>query len=144
MPRTRLILFDVDHTLDDISTSMLRQMLEMHVFEQALYHALLSENVPGTIHQSTGQEAVAAGVGHAQRPDDLTTSTHRGHAHAIYSPCSLRHGCIQPVKSSSTEPDGASSSARCDRHISLAHLWMNSKIVALSLLPRQFHRNSKL
>ncbi len=73
-----------------ILISMLRQMMEMRSFEQALYHAFMSENMPGTMHQSTGEEAVAAGVGHALRPDDLMTSTHRGHAHGIAKGISLR------------------------------------------------------
>ena len=30
-----------------------------------------------------GQEAVAAGVGEAMRPDDLTFCTYRGHAHTL-------------------------------------------------------------
>jgi TPP-dependent pyruvate/acetoin dehydrogenase alpha subunit len=44
----------------------------------------------GTMHQSIGQEAIAVGVGHALRQDDLMTSTHRGHAHAIAKGVPLR------------------------------------------------------
>jgi acetoin:2,6-dichlorophenolindophenol oxidoreductase subunit alpha len=39
--------------------------------------------VRGPLHLSTGQEAVAAGVGHALRREDLLTSTHRGHGHTL-------------------------------------------------------------
>jgi len=39
--------------------------------------------VRGPLHLSTGQEAVAAGVCHALRRDDLLTSTHRGHGHTL-------------------------------------------------------------
>jgi acetoin:2,6-dichlorophenolindophenol oxidoreductase subunit alpha len=35
------------------------------------------------LHLSTGQEAVAAGVCANLRRDDLLTSTHRGHGHAL-------------------------------------------------------------
>jgi pyruvate dehydrogenase E1 component alpha subunit len=70
--------------------SMLRQMYEIRLFEEALYHAYMTENVPGTIHQSIGQEAVAVGVAQALRPDDWMTSTHRGHAHAIAKGIPLR------------------------------------------------------
>ena len=39
--------------------------------------------MPGTIHQYQGQEAVAVGVCAALKPDDVITSTHRPHGHAI-------------------------------------------------------------
>jgi len=39
--------------------------------------------VPGFIHLSIGQEAVAAGVMSGLGPDDTIASTHRGHGHAI-------------------------------------------------------------
>jgi pyruvate dehydrogenase E1 component alpha subunit len=39
--------------------------------------------VRGPLHLSTGQEAVAAGVGAHLRPTDLLTSTHRGHGHTL-------------------------------------------------------------
>jgi acetoin:2,6-dichlorophenolindophenol oxidoreductase subunit alpha len=39
--------------------------------------------VRGPLHLSTGQEAVAAGVGSVLRRTDLLTSTHRGHGHTI-------------------------------------------------------------
>ena len=37
----------------------------------------------GAIHLSIGQEAVAAGVIHGLRRDDLIASTHRGHGHTL-------------------------------------------------------------
>jgi acetoin:2,6-dichlorophenolindophenol oxidoreductase subunit alpha len=39
--------------------------------------------MPGTIHQYQGQEAIAVGVCSALEPDDVITSTHRPHGHAI-------------------------------------------------------------
>lgn len=39
--------------------------------------------VPGFIHLSIGQEAIATGVGSVLRPDDTLASTHRGHGHAL-------------------------------------------------------------
>jgi pyruvate dehydrogenase E1 component alpha subunit len=46
--------------------------------------ALFAEGlVPGFIHLSIGQEAVAAGVISALLPEDTVASTHRGHGHAI-------------------------------------------------------------
>ena len=37
--------------------------------------------IPGFVHTSLGQEAVAAGVCAALAPDDYITTTHRGHGH---------------------------------------------------------------
>jgi acetoin:2,6-dichlorophenolindophenol oxidoreductase subunit alpha len=42
-----------------------------------------SAAVRGPLHLSTGQEAVSAGVGSALLPQDLLTSTHRGHGHTL-------------------------------------------------------------
>lgn len=39
--------------------------------------------VPGFIHLSIGQEAVATGVASVLRIDDSVASTHRGHGHAL-------------------------------------------------------------
>ena len=44
---------------------------------------LARANVRGPLHLSTGQEAVAAGVGAHLRRTDLLTSTHRGHGHTL-------------------------------------------------------------
>lgn len=60
-----------------------RKMLEAREFEEQLYYLFLTTSMPGTMHQATGQEAVAVGVMAALRPDDTITSTHRGHAHCI-------------------------------------------------------------
>ncbi|HWE64956.1 MAG TPA: thiamine pyrophosphate-dependent dehydrogenase E1 component subunit alpha [Chloroflexota bacterium] len=73
------------YSLPDAETriALLRRMLEIRVFEEVLYRVFVTENMPGTMHQAIGQEAVSAGVGCALRADDLMTSTHRGHGHAI-------------------------------------------------------------
>src|SRR5690554_3525922 len=39
--------------------------------------------IPGFIHLSIGQEAVAVGVADSLRQDDTVASTHRGHGHGI-------------------------------------------------------------
>jgi len=41
------------------------------------------EHMPGFVHLSIGQEAVAVGVCTVLRPDDQIASTHRGHGHVI-------------------------------------------------------------
>lgn len=58
-------------------------MYRIRRFEEKLYLMFLSGEVPGTIHQSNGQEAVAAGVCENLDENDLITSTHRGHGHCI-------------------------------------------------------------
>lgn len=68
---------------EDAAVSMLRDALRIRLFEEALYRAFMAGNMPGTMHQAIGQEAVSVGVGHALRDDDYMTSTHRGHGHAI-------------------------------------------------------------
>ena len=40
-------------------------------------------DVPGFVHTSVGQEAVAVGALLHARPDDVITSTHRGHGHVL-------------------------------------------------------------
>jgi TPP-dependent pyruvate/acetoin dehydrogenase alpha subunit len=67
----------------DLLLRMLRKMLEAREFEEQLYYLFLTSTMPGTMHQATGQEAVAVGVCSALNPDDYVTSTHRGHAHCI-------------------------------------------------------------
>jgi pyruvate dehydrogenase E1 component alpha subunit len=62
---------------------MYRRMLEAREFEEKLYYLFLTRKMPGTMHQATGQEAVAVGVASALKQDDYITSTHRGHAHCI-------------------------------------------------------------
>jgi pyruvate dehydrogenase E1 component alpha subunit len=52
-------------------------------FEKAAYDLFLQNLVKGTSHLATGQEAIAAGVSAALRPDDYVFATYRGHAHAI-------------------------------------------------------------
>ena len=63
------------------------EMFEMlHVlrqFEKRAYDMFMENLVKGTSHLSLGQEAVAAGVAKAMRPDDYTFATYRGHAHTI-------------------------------------------------------------
>jgi TPP-dependent pyruvate/acetoin dehydrogenase alpha subunit len=67
----------------DMLIRMLRQMYEVRLFEEALFHAFKTEKMPGTMHQAIGMEAVSVGIGQALRSDDVMTSTHRGHGHAI-------------------------------------------------------------
>lgn len=68
--------------LDD-RLGLYRTMLELRQFEQRAYDLFLENLVKGTSHLGLGQEAVAAGVAAAQRPDDWTFATYRGHNHTL-------------------------------------------------------------
>jgi acetoin:2,6-dichlorophenolindophenol oxidoreductase subunit alpha len=52
-------------------------------FEQRAVELVRSGVIRGGIHPYTGQEAIAAGTCAALRPDDVITSTHRGHGHVL-------------------------------------------------------------
>ena len=67
-----------------------RTMLLIRQFEERVKFLFLEGVMPGTIHQYQGQEAVAAGVAAALRPEDVITSTHRPHGHAIAKGISVR------------------------------------------------------
>jgi TPP-dependent pyruvate/acetoin dehydrogenase alpha subunit len=63
--------------------SMLRTMCLVREFEEAAGAALHAGQVRGSVHQYTGQEAIATGVCFGLGPDDWVSSYHRGHGHAI-------------------------------------------------------------
>jgi len=61
--------------------SLLRQMCEIRAFEEKVYDLLGKNLIRGASHLYAGMEAVAVGAISVLRPDDLITSTHRGHGH---------------------------------------------------------------
>ena len=63
--------------------SLYRTMLLIRQFEERVKYLFLEGIMPGTIHQYHGQEAIAVGVCSALEADDVITSTHRPHGHAI-------------------------------------------------------------
>ena len=64
--------------------ALLTMMERIRAFEeQACLAGERDGLVLGAIHLSIGQEAIAAGVMHALRRDDLIASTHRGHGHTL-------------------------------------------------------------
>lgn len=60
-----------------------RSMLLIRVLEERIGYLFLEGAISGTLHQSLGQEAIAVGVCAALEPEDVITSGHRPHAHAI-------------------------------------------------------------
>ena len=58
-------------------------MVRIREFEQHARIGYDRGEIPGVVHLSIGQEAVAAGVCANLRRDDYVASTHRGHGHCI-------------------------------------------------------------
>lgn len=75
--------FDFTGMEREFLLGMHRRMVQAREFEEQLYYLFLSRPMPGTMHQATGQEAVAVGIVSALAADDYVTSTHRGHAHCV-------------------------------------------------------------
>ncbi len=59
------------------------RMVLIRTFEERVKLLFLEGAMPGTIHQCQGQEATAVGVCAALNQDDIITSTHRPHGHAL-------------------------------------------------------------
>lgn len=67
---------------DELS-EWLDQMLVIREFERESVRLSLANKIPGGIHSSEGQEAVAVGTIRALGPDDVVSGTHRSHHHAL-------------------------------------------------------------
>ncbi len=60
-----------------------RKMVAVRIFEETAADLFLKGQLPGFLHSYIGEEAVAAGVCAHLTPQDMITSTHRGHGHAV-------------------------------------------------------------
>jgi TPP-dependent pyruvate/acetoin dehydrogenase alpha subunit len=60
-----------------------RDMLLIRRFEERAAELRMAGLIPGFLHPSIGQEAVAVGVCAALEVGDVITSTHRGHGHML-------------------------------------------------------------
>ena len=69
---------------------MYRKMVLIRQFEDRVKFLFLEGIMPGTIHQCQGQEASTVGVCMALNEDDVITSTHRPHGHAIAKGVSIQ------------------------------------------------------
>ncbi len=58
-------------------------MALIRAFETRVSELYRDGDIPGFVHTSLGQEAIAAGVGAALREDDYLATTHRGHGHVV-------------------------------------------------------------
>jgi len=63
--------------------AILTSMVRIRRVEERLTELFTQGKIPGFIHTSIGQEAVAAGVCSALERDDTILTTHRGHGHAV-------------------------------------------------------------
>jgi TPP-dependent pyruvate/acetoin dehydrogenase alpha subunit len=61
----------------------LSQMMVIRRFERESVRLSLANKIPGGIHSSEGQEAVAVGTIRALAADDVVSGTHRSHHHAL-------------------------------------------------------------
>ena len=67
----------------DLLAEMFRRMTLVREFELRAINERRNGLIPGFIHSCVGQEATAVGTCLALQPDDVITSTHRGHGHLI-------------------------------------------------------------
>jgi len=67
-----------------------RMMCRIRAFETSVAELFAANRLPGHVHLSTGEEAVAVGVCSTLRKNDYITSTHRGHGHVIAKGAELR------------------------------------------------------
>ncbi len=72
------------HATQDVDTvARYRLMRLSRRFEETVHDQFDAGNVPGPLHLSIGQEAVAMGACWNLRESDAITSTHRGHHHCL-------------------------------------------------------------
>ena len=70
-------------TSADELLALYRGMLRIRRFEERAAQLYEQTRIPGFLHSSAGQEAVAVGVCAALDRADVITSTHRGHGHVL-------------------------------------------------------------
>jgi len=73
----------MEKTLIEKYLALLRTMLKIRKFEEAVAYLYAQGEIPGFVHLYIGEEAIAAGVCYHLRKNDYITSTHRGHGHLI-------------------------------------------------------------
>ena len=66
-----------------IALELYRTMRTIRRFEEECVRLVDANEIAAVVHESIGQEACAAGVCAALGPDDVITSTHRGHGHVL-------------------------------------------------------------
>ncbi|GAB2485485.1 thiamine pyrophosphate-dependent dehydrogenase E1 component subunit alpha [Jatrophihabitans fulvus] len=75
----------------DVLLDLHRRMVRIRLFEEGAGKLMEGGRLPGFLHLYVGQEAVGAGVMATLRDDDVITSTHRGHGHAVAKGADLKY-----------------------------------------------------
>ena len=75
---------------EEIALDAFRTMILIRAFEQRVAELFKEGFVPGFVHLSPGQEAVAVGICRDLRKNDYIISTHRGHHHCIAKGASVK------------------------------------------------------
>jgi TPP-dependent pyruvate/acetoin dehydrogenase alpha subunit len=75
----------------DVLHDLHRRMVRIRLFEEEAGKLMEGGRLPGFLHLYVGQEACGAGVMATLRDDDVITSTHRGHGHALAKGADLRY-----------------------------------------------------
>ena len=73
----------LDGVPQDELVEWLGTMLVIREFEESLESLTASGKIPGSVHQASGQEAVAVGAMRALLDGDIVASPHRPHHHAL-------------------------------------------------------------
>jgi TPP-dependent pyruvate/acetoin dehydrogenase alpha subunit len=73
----------------EFKLTMYKKMLELRVFEEAVSQMYEEGFIPNSAHLYVGQEAIAAGVCMAMRPDDVMLPSHRGHGQILAKGCDM-------------------------------------------------------
>ncbi len=81
--RSEVTVSDATSLTKDELIRLYRTMRLIRRFEERVVELVNKNEIPGTTHEYVGEEAVATGVCHALRTDDVITSTHRGHGHIL-------------------------------------------------------------
>lgn len=66
-----------------LELDLYRKMRLIRRFEERVIELVNANEIAGVTHEYIGEEAIAAGVCGALEPEDVITSTHRGHGHII-------------------------------------------------------------
>ena len=74
----------------DVLHDLHRRMVRIRLFEEEAGKLMEGGRMPDFLHLYVEQEAVAAGVMCTLRDDDVITSTHRGHGHAVAKGANLK------------------------------------------------------
>jgi len=62
---------------------MLEEMLKIRIFEERIQELYVQGQIRGSMHLSTGQEAIPVGCCMNLEPEDYVISSHRGHGHIL-------------------------------------------------------------